>query len=403
MRRLKIHQQKTAIERLDLPAWLKSQQIYPKVYWRDREKKREHAALGNILCLDHIPRFEYAPLDDVRFYGGMRFPSISSSALWESFAPCAFWLPSVEILQSDECTELILYTDSSALLWESSPPRNEMPYFLRQGHSLSLEEWKASIARLLDNMHQGNVQKVVLARKTTLSFSSALCCWSLVDKLKERALNATVFAFQLSPDHAFLGATPEKLFSRKGKEVSIEAVAGTRKRGKNAAEDLQLQEELKTNTKETAEFCVVKDFIHRQVAPLSTSSSWLETDTVLKTAHVQHLYNQMTVSLKKGYGDEDLLAALHPTPAVGGFPQSAALDLICQLESFVRGWYASPIGWVSAKETELAIAIRSALLTGSALHLFAGAGIVSASVAEKEWEEIDHKMRLMLYGCGLAQ
>src|SRR5262249_20225439 len=162
------------------------------------------------------------------------------------------------------------------------------------------------------------------------------------DTLKDRADSATLFAFQLSKTHAFLGATPEKLFSRKGKQVQIDAVAGTRKRGKDAEEDLLLHEELRRDAKENREFNAVKEFIHHTIAPLSEEYSWHKSDAVLKTAHVQHLYNRVSLCLKEGYGDEALLSMLHPTPAVGGSPQEASLGLINKWESFSRGWYASP-------------------------------------------------------------
>ena len=106
--------------------------------------------------------------------------------------------------------------------------------------------------------------------------------------------------------------------------------------------------------------------------------------------------------MKKPITDRELIEAFHPTPAVGGFPKRESLNILSSIEPFQRGWYASPVGWISANETHLVVAIRSLLLNESTLHLFAGAGIVADSIAKKEWEEIDHKMRILLYGCGLT-
>ncbi len=392
------------IERLNLPYWLFRQQIYPKVYWLDRDTRAEHAALGSILCLKEVPRFDGTPLENVRFYGGMHFPIDKQEAIWEEFPLCAFWLPSVEVVQTDTSTELTLHflneKASDAMIerlnGECTPIQRTPLYLLERKDLVSLDQWKKHIAHLLDAMKTKTVKKVVLARKAELHFSQALCAWEMVQKLKEKAQASTLFTFQLSPEAAFLGASPEKLFHRKKDRLFIDAVAGTRKRGKDPAEDLLLEKELRFHPKERDEFNSVKEFINGAMRPFAKEHTWFEQDQILKTAHVQHLYNQACILLKNHTFDDDLISALHPTPAVGGFPRDTAHKLILELEPFQRGWYAGPVGWISPEETSLAVAIRSGLIVGSALHLFAGAGIVAESSAEKEWEEIDHKMRLLL-------
>jgi len=93
----------------------------------------------------------------------------------------------------------------------------------------------------------------------------------------------------------------------------------------------------------------------------------------------------------------DLVAALHPTPAVGGVPGEAALQLIHQLEGFERGWYAGPVGWVDADGNgDFVVAIRSGLFCGNTATLFGGAGIVANSDPDKEWEETGLKIQFLL-------
>jgi menaquinone-specific isochorismate synthase len=87
-----------------------------------------------------------------------------------------------------------------------------------------------------------------------------------------------------------------------------------------------------------------------------------------------------------------VLRALHPTPAVGGYPNGEALEEIRAFEPFDRGWYAGPIGWIGADAAEFAVGIRSGLVRGSRLALFSGAGIVEGSVPEDEWAEIEQKI-----------
>ena len=86
-----------------------------------------------------------------------------------------------------------------------------------------------------------------------------------------------------------------------------------------------------------------------------------------------------------------MLRALHPTPAVGGYPKEGALEEIRSAEPFDRGWYAGPVGWIGA-DAEFAVGIRSGLVRGNRLALFSGAGIVEGSVPEAEWAEIEQKI-----------
>ena len=90
--------------------------------------------------------------------------------------------------------------------------------------------------------------------------------------------------------------------------------------------------------------------------------------------------------------DADILAALHPTPAVAGTPTQRAQDLIRRLEDYDRGWYAGPIGWLGADGAEFAVGIRSCLIEGTELTAFAGAGIVAGSTPEGEWRETAAKL-----------
>jgi menaquinone-specific isochorismate synthase len=88
----------------------------------------------------------------------------------------------------------------------------------------------------------------------------------------------------------------------------------------------------------------------------------------------------------------ELLAALHPTPAVGGVPRDAALGAIRAQEPFDRGWYAGPVGWIGADAAEFAVGIRSGLVWPDRLALYSGAGIVEGSVPDREWDEIEQKI-----------
>ncbi len=139
-------------------------------------------------------------------------------------------------------------------------------------------------------------------------------------------------------------------------------------------------------------FLIVKQFIYAQLAPICESLQWEEHNRIIKTSTVQHLYNQLTAELKMGVYDHHLIPLLHPTPAIAGSPQLAALLYLHQKEPFDRGWYASPIGWLEKEKADISIGIRSCLIRGKEMHLFAGAGIVRDSNPEAEWEELNYKI-----------
>ena len=111
---------------------------------------------------------------------------------------------------------------------------------------------------------------------------------------------------------------------------------------------------------------------------------------------LQHLKCDIEAELKPGVCDWQLLAALHPTPAVGGAPREAALAFIRECEPHDRGWYAGACGMLSRETSEFSVAIRSARIRGSRISLFAGAGIVAGSEPAAEWAELDNKIANVL-------
>lgn len=241
-------------------------------------------------------------------------------------------------------------------------------------------------------IRSGEIEKIVLARRSTFQLDQRICPLELLHQLEKSTQNASVFAFQFSKEHAFIGASPEKLYERQGRQIVSEAIAGTRPRGKTVEEDVFFKSELISSSKENHEFSVVKSFIYEKLSPLCESCRYEEKDEILETSTVQHIFNKCTGRLKDSISDMELMKALHPSPAIGGNPTCKAFQFIESKEPFNRGWYASPLGWVSPEAADIAVGIRSALVENSQLHLFAGTGIVQGSEPIKEWEELEHKI-----------
>lgn len=363
--------------------WVASQDIYPKVYWKDKLTGTIRIGLGSLLSYSDIPQIQQTENIDLRLFGGIHFPG----SAWENLPSTQFWLPRFEVIQTNDAITIIAHfinQEQDPKVFEQlhkEIPLNPLILCKKISDLPNWSNWEKNIKHVL-SLEQ--IEKIVLARQTQFTTTPS---WSLLQVLEKRAEMATCFAFQFSKECTFLGATPETLFHREKNVVFSEAIAGTRARG---IHEEQLAGELRSSPKDYREFTYVKKFIEESLLPLSIRLKWQE-DQVLRTTALQHLYNKVVVSLADDCTDQKLLAALHPTPAVCGTPTQQALSLVKALEPFQRGWYSGAIGWIGTQGADIAVGIRSALVTNSCLKVFAGAGIVQGSNALKEWEELEAK------------
>jgi menaquinone-specific isochorismate synthase len=213
----------------------------------------------------------------------------------------------------------------------------------------------------------------------------------------ERNPRATIFAAGRN-DTCFLGATPERLVSLDDGRAKIDCLAGTIRLPGDASEAEALADAILHDSKELHEHEVVARAIREALAPVCESVEAPEKPLIKRTADVQHLHTPITATTKPGIELFDLVERLHPTPAMGGYTRDAAVTKIGELETFDRGWYAAPVGWVDAAGNgDFAVAIRSALIEGNQARLYAGNGIVEGSDPAKEFEETELKLRAMLW------
>jgi isochorismate synthase len=193
-----------------------------------------------------------------------------------------------------------------------------------------------------------------------------------------------------------VGATPELLVRRSGRVIEATPLArpSTRrpKRGPHSADRLF------DSAKDREEHALVVEDVARSLEPLCDELSWPKEPELLGTANVWHLATPFRGRSKPSvHSALDLVAALHPTPAVCGTPRDAARRMLAELEPIDRGCYAGPVGWVDADgDGEWAIALRCAEITGTTARVFAGAGIVAGSTPEMELDETERKFRALL-------
>jgi isochorismate synthase len=203
---------------------------------------------------------------------------------------------------------------------------------------------------------------------------------------------------EAGPRRSFVGASPELLLSRRGREVRSNPLAGSAPRSGDPAEDRANAEALSCSSKDREEHEIVVEAVADTLRPICTELTWDPEPVLRETPNVWHLSTRFHGVLTDAAPSAlDLVAALHPTPAVGGTPRDVALDAISDLEPFDRGRYAGPVGWMDAHgDGEWAIALRCAELRGDRAILYAGAGIVAGSEPDDEVDETERKFRAFL-------
>ena len=196
----------------------------------------------------------------------------------------------------------------------------------------------------------------------------------------------------------FLGATPELLVSRHGDIVRAHPLAGTAPRSADPAADGRLAAGLLASAKDQGEHRITIEWLLDGLLPFCSYVDAEPEPTIVTLANLHHLGTRVEGRLSSPPASVlELVAALHPTPAVGGDPQGRALEIIAELERADRGRYAGPAGWVDGDGNgAFAVAIRSAQIDGLVTRFFAGVGVVADSDPEAELAETRTKFRAML-------
>ncbi len=260
----------------------------------------------------------------------------------------------------------------------------------------SREAWCERIAAAKDAFAAGPLDKVVLARRAHFVAppSSAFDATVTLERLRAGHPDAFVFALTQGDGRWFLGATPELLARVSSGRFDGHALAGTIASSENEDEADELAEELRRSVKNQYEHDVVIKDIERALSAHCDRVEVGSEPTVRRLNELQHLETSVRGRVREREALLDIVGDLHPTPAVGGHPRAEAARYLAQHETLHRGWYASPIGWVGARgEGAFAVALRCALLTESEAVAFVGAGIVSDSEPDDEWQETELKLR----------
>ena len=257
--------------------------------------------------------------------------------------------------------------------------------------------FEKAVRTVLKRISESEYDKIVLARALDMIRSNPIEPLTSLNQLRTLYSDCYIFSIANGKKQSFIGASPERLLMIRGSELKTEAIAGSAPRGQTARDDAELAKSLLNSDKDLHEHKLVIDSIARRLREIGIEPHIAPLPALLQLSNVQHLRSPINGEMPLNKHLTDILAVLHPTPAVGGTPREKAILEIKKLETFERGLYAGVVGWFNCQgDGEMVVAIRSALINGSSARLYAGNGIVQGSDPELEKMETDLKLRALL-------
>jgi menaquinone-specific isochorismate synthase len=257
--------------------------------------------------------------------------------------------------------------------------------------------WTAAVGSAAARLRAGEAAKVVLAREVLARGDGVVSAAMVARSLRSAYPSCFIYLITGADGTAFAGASPELLVRRSGGRAFSQPMAGSVARGATDAEDDRLARQLEDSAKDKVEHRIVSDFVVEALAPYARTVT-APGPEVVRFTNIQHLATSVTAELREPPANAlELAAALHPTPAVGGWPRDAADALIDELEGMERGWYAGAVGWIDARgDGEFAVALRCGLLWEDGARLYAGVGVMPDSDPARELEETELKFKALL-------
>jgi anthranilate synthase component 1 len=259
----------------------------------------------------------------------------------------------------------------------------------------SREGFEAAVRRCQEYIAAGDIMQVVLSQRLSVPFRARP-----VDVYRAlRSLNPSPYMYFMDMDGTHIvGSSPEILVQVEGGETAVRPIAGTRRRGATPEEDAALADELLADPKERAEHVMLIDLGRNDVGRVAETGTveLRERMVIERYSHVMHIVSHVAGRLRAGLGAMDALRATFPAGTLSGAPKIRAMEIIDELEPVKRGVYAGAVGYLNwAGDMDVAIAIRTAVISDGQLHVQAGAGIVADSDPATEWEETMSKGRAL--------
>lgn len=267
----------------------------------------------------------------------------------------------------------------------------------------SKEKFSANIEASKKYITAGDIIQVVGSQR----FSAPVKASPLDIYRAARHINPSPYMFLLELDGlSLVGASPEIHVRCEDGKVEIRPIAGTRRRGKNAEEDLILEKELLSDPKERAEHVMLVDLARNDIGRVCDFGSVQvkEMMAIERYSHVMHIVTQVEGKLSADKTPYDLMRATFPAGTVSGAPKIRAMQIISELEQTSRGPYAGCVGYFSFNgNLDTCITIRTALVKGGQAYIQAGGGWVNDSTPEDEFQETVNKSMAMRKAVAMAE
>ncbi len=312
--------------------------------------------------------------------GGFAYrPDREPGGPWSGFPALLLRVPALAVTRVRGRTHVTAMTADAEKLLELTPTGVRAP----AARKLSVTPvrdpvaWAAAVGSASARLRSGEAAKVVLAREVLARGDGVVSAAVVARSLRAAYPSCFTYLITGADGTAFAGAS----------------VA----RGTTEAEDERLARELEDSAKDAVEHRIVSDFVVEALRPFAQSVV-ARPPEVVRFTNIQHLATSVSAELVEPPADVlQLAAALHPTPAVGGWPRAAADALIDELEGMERGWYAGAVGWIDSHgDGEFAVALRCGLLWEDGARLYAGVGVMPDSDPARELEETELKFKALL-------
>ncbi|MGK7872788.1 MAG: isochorismate synthase MenF [Xenococcaceae cyanobacterium] len=357
----------------------------------------------------------HLPFAGPRFFCSFTFFDKHSSEN-SPFPPATVFLPRWQVARCQNSCVLVAntiinYNDNIEILshsiWQTFQQINSVKYrpieltgnngqvHINQ-YITSPEDFKKGVISALKSIAANHFRKIVIADAIDVSSPNPFQIIPSLNNLRQIYPDCYIFAISNGRGTNFIGASPEQLISIRDHQLVTDALAGSAPRGKTLAEDADFANALLCSDKERHEQRVVIDFISDRLRNLGLTPQVSPQVRLLQLSNIQHLCTSIQAEVPAHIHALDIVAQLHPTPAVAGVPIEVACKQIRRYETFDRTLYAAPLGWVDYQgNSEFIVGIRSALIAGNHGRLYAGAGIVAGSHPERELAEVQLKLKAM--------
>ena len=380
------------------------------VYY-DKETGCHYLGLGRCIAFPSMSEFEYVNEGGERvapiLFSFNRFDAENpapADSLFSTFPRLRFMLPELVIIE--DARGRFLQVNSLGPVYAGrverfirhameAPARTRVsiPYTVEEGDPVA---WEGQVAQAHAAFATGRIRKVVLSQQRRVQAEHPFSSKDLLVNLIDGDAVGTVFMYRYG-DVFFCGCTPELLVRKRGNLVESMCLAGTISAGNSEEERAKLAETLMNDPKNRIEHEYVVEFL-RQVMSRNCYDVEIPAEPGIRALrHVQHLHTPVSAKVLDGCTISDLANQLHPTPALAGSPVGEALMALRRIETYNRGFFGGAVGYVDGDgDGAFSVAIRSGVFDGEMGYVYAGCGVVEASVAADEYAEVDMKLRTIL-------